>query len=119
MADVAIYVLMYMNGIVLHPYMGAALMVNLGTLVVSAVSIYSRRIFYQSLSMSVVTAVCIVFTLMTFYRFGNDLIFLIAVGNVSAMLVLWTAYATTIKQAPARWLHPFKVAIEASDAALA
>lgn len=58
--------------------------------------------------MSVTTAACMIFTLLTFYCFGNETIFFISIINVSFMIVLWTAYATTIKAAPAPWLHPFR-----------
>lgn len=58
--------------------------------------------------MSVVTSVGMIFYLLVFYRYSSDLIFLLAVANVSLMLVLWTAYATTIKSAPAPWLHPYQ-----------
>lgn len=58
--------------------------------------------------MSVVTAVCMIFTLMTFYIFSYDLIFAIELVNIVAMLGLWLAYATTVKSPPAQWLHPFQ-----------
>lgn len=58
--------------------------------------------------MSVVTSVGMIFYLLIFYRYGNNLVFLLATLNVSLMLALWTAYATTIKSAPAPWLHPYQ-----------
>lgn len=63
--------------------------------------------------MSVVTAVGMIFYLLIFYRYGTNLVFLLATLNVSLMLALWTAYATTIKSAPAPWLHPYQRPTEA------
>lgn len=118
-ADVAIGVLLYWQQSLFNPYMCAALLVNLGTLAIAICSLNRRNIFYKPLFMSVVTAACMISYLLTFFCFGDVLVFLISVFNVGCMLVLWTAYATTIKSPPAVWLHPYKRKMNGPSADLA
>lgn len=63
--------------------------------------------------MSVITVVALVFTELVFYQRGSNIVFIMATINAVLMLLLWTAFATTIQSRPARWLHPFSATEEA------
>lgn len=54
-------------------------------------------------------------TLMMFYVFADDTLFMAAFLNTLAMLGLWTAYATRIVDGPAPYLHPYRPPTETTS----
>lgn len=65
--------------------------------------------------MSVIVGGTLMGTLMVFYIFASDPVFLAVLLNTTAMLGLWTSYATTIREAPAPYLHPWRLPKEPTN----
>jgi hypothetical protein len=106
-ANAGVLCLLAIRGVYFQPYIHGAVIINMVIILLTIISLFQRSLFYTPHFMSVATAVCIIVSIMSFYIFGSDLVFLIACINAVAMLGLWLAFATTVKSLPAIWLHPY------------